>query len=543
MSRRHTSTPRASSLRHALAVALGLALVVTALMPAFASAQNGRSDRLDQEWQLLTYRDDGRLEPVLAGVDARLILFAGQSVLGYAACSEFATNYDSPGGGSLFFEPPDPAFVDCDQASRDFDERFYQHLADTASYSLDGSILRLYDSVDLKTPLMVLTNAKIDDDPTVARWNVARIGGADGSVEPVIRGTQPWIEFLPGGSVVGSGACGSFLGEYSTRDGTMDVSDVRYRLRDCNEAALDQAQRTVETLAEVANFEVRPAGLVLQDANRTTRMALTPEIGIKGRDWTPTAIYDQNGGSKVPVGQLATSAVQFNGPSAEGSTICRPFIAESLRSGLALNVDARSIDFTGADGKVIKCPDFKNTSFDERAIDAAFIDALKATASHALRGSELELKDADGRTRVRLEPREEMVGPTWVVTAMGKKKLRKPLSTIPITVTFEEDTLLVSGDTGAGTANAANNEYSSYYELPTATRVKIDPIDPKADVFGRACYNGKKRKNTPACKQELQFLQLLSEVDTYVPKDGVLQLRKGLRTLIRLVPDYLYEGS
>lgn len=530
---------------HALTFALGLALVVTALMPAVATAQNGRRDRLDQEWQLLTDRDAGRLKPVLAGVDARLILFAGQSVLGYAACSEFATSYDSPGGGSLFIDRPDPAFVECDQASRDFDARFYQHLADTASYSLDGSILRLYDSVDLKTPLMVFTNAKIDDDPTVARWNVARIGGADGSVERVIAGTQPWMEFLPGGSVVGSGACGSYLGKYTTLNGTMDVSDVRYRLRGCsgNEAALDQAQRTVETLAEVTNFEVRPAGLVLQDANRTTRMALTPDIAIKGRDWTPTAIYDANGRSLIPVGQLATSAVQFDGPRAEGSTICRPFTAESLRSGLALNVDAGSIDFSGADGKRTKCRNFKATPYDEQAIDAAFIDALKATASHALRGSELELKDAEGRTLVRLEPRAELVGPTWVVVEMGsKKKRKKPVGSIPITVTFEEDTQLVSGETGAGTAGAANNSYSGYYTLPNATRVKIEPLDPKADVFGRACYQGKKRRNTPACKQELEFLQLLSEVDTYVPKEDVLQLRKGLRTLIRLVPDYLYEG-
>ena len=319
----------------------------------------------------------------------------------------------------------------------------------------------------------------------------------------------------------------------------MDISDVRYRLRDCPETSLDQAERTVATLAEITNFEVRPAGLVLQDENRTMRLALTPDIRLDRRIWTPTAIYDpEDGPNAQPAYQgaeLSTSAVRFAVTKADGSTACRPFRAESLRSGLALNVDADSVKY---DAK--KCVDYKNTkTVNEREIESAFMNALFATASHALRGSELELKDVDGNTLMRLEPQADLVGPTWVVTRLGKKTMKEPVGSIPITVTFDEIGL-VFGETGAGTASDPNF-YSAFYELPAATRVDVEEIDVNRDVEGRACKKGSKRKATPVCKQEVQLLELLSEVDTYTVKAGVLKLNIGSRTVIRLEPEQVYN--
>lgn len=514
-----------------------MALIVTAVVPAVSSAQGNRqATDLRGDWQVLTYRtESGRQEPVLAGVGASLNLFTGQ-VIGSAACSTFEASYDTPGAGNLFFSGTRPEYVDCDAASQDFDEDFYRHLADTASFAVDGSILRLYDTIG--TVLLVLTRATIDDDPTVARWNLARIAAADGSVEQSIVGLNPWIEFLPGGSFVGRSACGSFLGSYSTFNDTMDISDVRYRLRDCDGAALEQAERTIATLAEIESFDVQPTRLSLQDGSRTTRLALTPDIGLNERTWTPTVVYDpETGQPEFEGGALETSAVKFFGPDAEGITICWPFTAKSLRSGLALVVD--SVRFDKPAGKDKGCPD--NPNLDEKAIHKAFMDGLLASASHALRGSELELRDVAGRPLMKLQPQAELIGPTWVVTRLGRDKMRNPVGDVPLTATFDdpEITSLVSGDTGPVAPDGDSNDYLAFFELPNAARIDIEEIDERS--VGRACFKGKKRVKSPVCNQEQTFLGLLSEVDTYSVKDDVLYLQIGSRRVMQLKPAHLVD--
>ncbi|MGD8684070.1 MAG: META domain-containing protein, partial [Chloroflexota bacterium] len=334
-----------------------------------------------------------------------------------------------------------------------------------------------------------------------------------------------------GGSVVGRSACGSFLGSYTTNEGTIDITDLRFRLRDdCTDAARSQAARTIETLSAISRFEVLPAGLALQDENGTTRLAFTPDLSLGRRIWTPTVIYDQNEEARFEGDELSTSAVQFSRQDAEGRSICRPFVAQSLRSGLALNVDDDTIEYLFKG-----CP--KNDAVDWTGIERAFMNALKDAASHALRGSELELKDVDGRTLMKLEPQADLVGPTWVVTRLGNNRLRAPTGDIPLSATFDEIGL-VFGDTGATVESIGSNYYQTFYETPQATRIKIEPINLRRDVEGRACNGAQgKRKQTPACKQEALFLKLLSQVDGYIVRDEILQLLKGNRVVVRLEPE------
>ena len=70
----------------------------------------------------------------------------------------------------------------CDEASQAIDEAFYQGLADTRKWSTRSSILTLRDEVD--DVVMTLTRAKLPADPTIARWDLARLGAADGSIAP-----------------------------------------------------------------------------------------------------------------------------------------------------------------------------------------------------------------------------------------------------------------------------------------------------------------------------------------------------------------------
>ncbi len=531
MSRRHASNPLPRRLARAVVAALSIALVVGATLPGLASAQRDERDHsrdLEHEWQLLTYRAPGNsgnsLDPVPAGIGATLLPFGGEDAWGDGACSSYETKY-SVQGTNLFIDPSEPTYVECDPASRDFDEVYYDLLWDTASFTLSGSILLLKDSIGDR--LMAFTRAKIDEDPTAARWDLARIGGADGSVEPVIVGLDPWIEFLRGGSIVGSTGCGSFFGKYGTNDGTIDITDVRFRFDACTDGALAQAQKIIATLDEIAAFEVLPAGLRLQDADGTTRLALTPVIKLDARTWTPTTIYDTSGQVISEGRELSTSAVKLHAQKADGSSICRPFTARGVRSGLALNIaNVKFID------KACKKPKNSN-QVDQPAVEKAFIDALKATASHALRGSELEFKDVNGKTLMVLEPQAELVGPTWVVDWLGRGRT-KAIGDLPLTATFTDpdDAGLVIGETGVQRSGSTNS-YLADYATPQATRIDISNVE-----AGNYC-TAKQKKTKAICKQEVTFLKLLDQADRYIARETDLKLYRGTDEIMRLVPEHL----
>jgi len=370
---------------------------------------------------------------------------------------------------------------------------------------------------------MTFTRAVIDDDPTVARWELARIGAADGAIEPVIPGLDPWVEFLRGGRLVGNTGCGSFLGSYQVNDGTMRIGDVAYRLEGCTESARQQAEAMVAAFDAITDFTVLPAGMALRDEAGTTRLALVPAIDLAARTWTPVAIFDDLGETLYDEERLSTSAVKFQGPSVEGRTICRPFKGDSLSSGLALSVANLSLS-----GKPCKT--------DTQEVEDAFIRALQETSSQALRGSELELKDVDGFTLMRLLPQAELVGTTWVVTHLNrtpnraKPAKRELLPETTITATFEDIVETVSGDTGA-TAGSGANFYVAGYRTPAAARIIIDDVT----VEGRAC-NGSKA-GRPACQQEALYLKLLQAADSYIVREGELRLLQGQAPLIWFAPE------
>jgi len=509
-----------SSQRRSLRIfgsALALLLSLTVTWPAVASAQDDGSASSDiaRRWQLLTYRDlDSGIESAPAGVAATLDMFAGDA-RGEVACSSYETGY-SQSLENLTFTEPAIERVDCDPASEAFDEAFYRNLAETTSFDVSGSIMTLRNVID--EPLMTLTRAAIDNDPTAARWELARLGAADGSIEPVIQGLNPWLEFSRGGRVYGDTGCGSFFGWYETNGGTIVISDVMSRLGGCaTESARRQAEQFVSSLSEITDFEVLPAGMALRDEAGTIRLALAPAIDLGERTWTPIEIIDPSGETVYPEQNLDTSAVKFLSRRIEGASICRPFSGGSVRSGLAISTAGP----LGPDGQPCK----KRLA----DIEAAFLGALEATASHALRGSELELKDVDGRTLMRLRPQEELTGTTWVVTqllAPTKPKKREPLPDTVLSATFQDPaSAVVLGDTGAGL-------FTALYETPAAALISIE----RARPAGTACSKPK-NEGKPVCRQEALYLSLLEQADRFIVNEDELRLLRGNTALVWFAPE------
>ena len=520
MSRRQPLRPHSSRAARLAAGCLSLLVALLATTFTVAAAQDDTAaGRIERKWQLLEYRDaNGDLQLVPPGIGVTALPFAG-TIKGEAACSTFESTY-TLAKESFFVDAPTIDARGCDAASQVIDDAFYQGLADTRLWSTSGSILTLKDEID--GVVMTLTRAELPADPTLARWELARIGAADGSIEPVIQGVEPWIEFLRGGRVVGSTGCGSFLGSYITNDSTMRISEVDSRLSDCTSALQQQADRIIATLAEVTDFEVLPAGLVLEDAAGTTRMALVPGIDLGRRTWTPIEILDGAGEVVFGTDRLNTSAVRFAGNVADGRSICRGFKGGSLRSGLALSAfDLRPTG--GSCGKATNAGVAPG-----QAVEDAFLGALQSASSHALRGSELELMDVEGRPVLRLVPQSELVGPTWVVAQMdvapnaSKQRFKAPVGDVSLTATFE-DIGVIQGQTGA-------NDYIADYATPGAAQIEVSG----ATAFGRAC--GGKKAGTLLCRQESAFLSLLESADSFIVRPEDLRLFRGTRPVLRLVP-------
>jgi heat shock protein HslJ len=504
-------------------LSLCLAALTPALAPAPALAQDETAARrIERKWQLLEYRDANRdLQLVPPGIGVTALLFSN-SIAGQAACSTYESSY-TLAKENLFVEAPAVESRGCDAASQAIDDAFYQGLADTRTWSTTGSILTLRDEVG--EVVMTLTRAQLPADPTLARWELARIGAADGSIEPVIVGVSPFIEFLRGGRIVGSTGCGSFLGSYTTRDSTIAISGVDSRLTDCTPALQQQAERIMATLAEVTDFEVLPAGLVLEDGAGTTRLALLPAIDLGRRTWTPIQVLDADGTVLFGSDRLNTSAVRFAGGVTDGRSICRGFKGNSLRSGLAISAfDLETL--RGACGNA-RSGDVAPA----QAVEDAFLAALEAASSHALRGDQLELMDVEGRPVMRLVPQSELVGPTWVVAQLDvtpnarKQRFKAPTGELPLTATFE-DIGVIQGETGA-------NAYIADYVTPGAAQIEISG----ADAFGRACSG--RRAGQPLCKQEASFLSLLESADSFIVRPEDLRLFRGTRPIVRFVPAQL----
>ncbi len=357
-----------------------LLLLVLALFVPPASGVSAQSEGPDTgaaglegpAWQLVEYRDaKGDLVLVPPGITASAQLWAGR-VGGESACSRFASTYTLQAERLVIADPQVNARA-CDPTAQAIDDVFYAGLTEAQAWSRDGSALELKDATG--ETLLVFTAARVPNDPTIAPWSLTRITAADGATGPTVAGSEPTATFLPGGRVVGSTGCGSFIASWEANDTNLSISDLRYRTGDCTPELEDQAEVIMSTLEEVTGFGVRPAGLTLSDDAGVTRLAWAPDIPLSLDAWTPTQVLGPEGETVFGPDVLQTSSLSFLANRVSGRTPCRIFDGGSQRSGLALSIfDVKRIKGTCTQKKP----------------ENAYVAALQRVASHALRGSTLE---------------------------------------------------------------------------------------------------------------------------------------------------------
>ena len=364
---------------------------------------------------------------------------------------------------------------------------------------------------------MTLTRAVIDDDPTVARWDLARIGTADGSIEPVIQGVDPWIEFLPRRTPRGQLRLRLVPGLLHHQRRHHRITDVAYRLETAPRGCGSRPSASWPRLDEITDFDVLPAGLALKDAAGHDPPRADPRHRPRPAHLDTRRDLDDASGDPCSVRcDLNTSAVRFKAtawprvaPSAATSrpTACAP--------------DWRSAHPTSSSTGRLPVPSPprpRPARRRYRSVENAFIDALEAASSHALRGSELELKDVNGNTLMRLLPQADLVGPDvgrrldGRHTQQGQVHQAQPPKGERRSRRHSRTSKSSSARLAPPTAAAANL-YVANYRTPAAAKIRIWD----ATVDGRAC-NGTKARSA-ACKQQRRFLNLLQSADSYTVRE------------------------
>ena len=151
----------------AVVIALSLMLGMLAVLPMGTTAQDDSPQSLEgPRWQLLEYRDDdGSLELVPPGIGATALMWF-DVIKGAGACSTYESGYTLQKDVLLFNQDPVIDSRGCDPEGQRIDDAFYRGLTRTASWSGDGSILELRDSVG--DVVLTFTEAQLPSDPTIA---------------------------------------------------------------------------------------------------------------------------------------------------------------------------------------------------------------------------------------------------------------------------------------------------------------------------------------------------------------------------------------
>jgi heat shock protein HslJ len=498
----------------AIALGVSAAVSLSAVAPGIAVAQNAELKIDGPQWQLVTYRDESGDEVVVPpGIGVTMLLFRG-TIFGEAACSDYEGEYLLTNRELTVF-PPTITPRTCEPAAQRIDDAFYSALSRVGTFGIEGSALRLQDVAG--ETLLTFTAADVPDDPTIAPWRMRRIADADGASGPVIDRSTPSVRFLPGGRLVGSTGCGFFLGSWETRASLISITDVDFRHLDCVRDLRNQADLILATMDEISDFTVRPAGLSLEDQGGVARLALVPDIPLLGRNWTPVALFETNGDLRPDVDQLQTSSIRFEPRSrVSGRTPCQDYSGRNQRWGLAVTV-------FNLETENVRCNTKK-----KREAETAFLAALARIASHALRGSELELLDRLGQPVMRLGAQPGLRDLPWVVVSLDKTpNSRKPTSRAPkgvLTADFQQT--LLTGETG-------RTGFTAFYEETGASSIKFSEVAPSID---RGC--GGNKKNSPACREEALYLRLLREADGFEmrPAQGQMVLLRGNRVTIVFEP-------
>ena len=331
---------------------------------------------------------------------------------------------------------------------------------------------------------------------TGTSWTLDSYLAGNGTLVPVLPGTEVTAAFSPDGKVTGSAGCNGYGGDYLLNGTTLSVSSLAQTLKFCTEpeGIMEQEARFMDLLGSAAGCRTENDRLIITDAAGTTTLVFVKAapVELAGTSWTLASLAGENG-TMIPVlaGTTVTAVFDVDG-NVGGNAGCNHYGANYTTDGATLTI-----------GPAIRTEMYCGEPPGIMAQEDRYLALLTQIASYRVEGDRLTLADGEGADLLVFEkavptPDLPLVGTDWVLDGYttGGDAVSSVVSGTTVTVTFAAD--------GNVTGNAGCNHYGGQYSLDGAN-LSV------SSLYSTLMYCG-----TPGVmEQEATFMSLLANATSY----------------------------
>ena len=269
------------------ALLLGICLFSAGCLSASPDADGGAPDGADattdraplvneEGWQLKSY-DDGtdEMAVVTEGTEITLKFDVDGGIAGNAGINNYFASYEADGDalfgvvGSTMMAGPEDAMMQ--------ETTYLTLLNETASFSLEGDELTLYDSDG--NALLVFEKV-VPPAPmplTGTTWTLDSYNNGNEAVISVITGTEITLTLDEDGEIAGSAGCNMYFASYEAGDNAISFGIVGATEVYCDEPVGTMAQEAIyfRLLESAAGYDIEGDSLTIQDSSGETILTFT----------------------------------------------------------------------------------------------------------------------------------------------------------------------------------------------------------------------------------------------------------------------------
>ena len=295
---------------------------------------------------------------------------------------------------------------------------------------------------------------------TGTSWTLDSYLTENGSLVPVLPGTEVTARFDDDGKVTGSAGCNGYGGDYQLDGTTLSISSLVQTLKLCTEpeGIMEQEARFIDLLASAAGCRIENERLIVTDAEGTDVLVFVearavPPTPLAGTSWTLASLAGDDG-TMIPIvpGTTVTAAFSVDG-NVGGSAGCNHY-------GAGYTVDGANLAIEPAIRTEMYCNEPEGLMDQEDR----YLALLTDVASYRVENDRLIFTDADGNDLLVFEevvrtPDLPLVGTDWVLESYttGGSAVSSVIAGTTITANFAAD--------GDVTGNAGCNHYGGEYSL------------------------------------------------------------------------------
>ncbi|WP_292729529.1 META domain-containing protein [Methanoculleus sp.] len=329
-------------------------------------------------------------------------------------------------------------------------------------------------------------------------WTLDSYLAGNGTLVPVLPGTEISARFDDDGKVTGSAGCNGYGGDYNLDGTTLSISSLAQTQKLCTEpeGIMEQEAAFMDLLGSAAECRIEDDRLEIIDAAGTTTLVFVKGHAAAalaaGTSWTLASLAGEDG-ALIPVldGTTVTVAFDTDG-NVGGSAGCNHYSAD-------YTVDSASLSIGPAVRTEMYCSEPPGIMKQEDR----YLALLANVTSYRVEGGErLVLVDREGADLLVFEevvrtPDLPFVGTDWVLESYstGGDAVSSPVNGTKITANFDD---------GNVTGNAGCNHYGGEYSLDGAN-LSISSL-----------YSTLMYCETPGVmEQEGRFMSHLANVSSY----------------------------